>query len=90
MIFQLLYGNRVAKLDSATNPEHMKVAKIVLPAKDRYALYVDVDLGERVKSFHEEANNGRPLWVSAEAVVEAGLKALGVHAKEADEQQLAA
>lgn len=68
----------------------MKVSKIVLPAEGRYALYVGVDLGNKVKSFHEHTNGDKPLWVSAEAVVEAGLKALGISSEELNERSLAA
>ena len=58
--------------------------KITLPADSRYALYIDVDLGEKVRAFHKSENKGKPLWFSAEAVVKAGLESLGIPIEDED------
>ncbi|MEO1391184.1 MAG: hypothetical protein AAFV85_27955 [Cyanobacteria bacterium J06634_6] len=64
----------------------MKIVKTVMPTERRYALYVDSALGEKVKKFHEDNNQDKQLWFSAEAVVKAGLEALGVSIDESETQ----
>ena len=64
----------------------MKVitTRVTLPANSRYALYIDSDLGKQVREFHKKENDGKPLWFSAEAVVKAGLRSLGIAVEDDD------
>ena len=64
----------------------MKVIKTVLPAEGRQALYVGRGVAKRVEHFHD-TNKNRTLWISVEAVVEAGLEALGVPSLEEIQQE---
>lgn len=58
-----------------------------LPSDNRYALYIDVDTGARVKNLHKVIRPGR-LWVTAEAIVQAGLETLYSSLSEEQRTQL--